>query len=399
MKMDPVGLKQCVVQEIDKLSPELLRISAEIYSHPEVGYEERFASQLLAAALERAGFSVQRNVAGLETGFIGTITGRAPSPPIAILAEFDALPGLGHACGHNLIATAALGAGLGLHPLMNEIEGTLMIAGAPAEEKVGGKIAFVEQGVFKDTAAALMIHPRGETQLGRVFLATTNVEMVFHGKSSHAAAAPEQGVNALDACIATFNGTNALKKHLRDDARLHGVILEGGTAANIVPERARAVFSVRARDRVYLEQVVTKVKACAQAGAMMAGASVEIIVMPICAEMKFNRVLSDAFGQNAAALGHRVLPIDTVVGGGSTDMGNVSQVVPSIHPFIKIGDSTLTPHTREFLEAAGSARAQHAMLDAAKILALTAIDLWNDSALLRQAWDEFGGGFKWNTVH
>ena len=387
--MNAAELKQQVVQEIDNLAPELIRASHEIYSHPEVGYEEFFASELLSGVLERAGFAVERGVAGLETGFVGKIAGRASGPQIAILAEFDALPGLGHACGHNLIATAALGAGLGLRAVMNSIDGSLMIAGAPAEEKVGGKIAFVERGVFKETAAALMVHPRGETQLGRLFLATTNIEMLFHGKSSHAAAAPEKGINALDACIAAFNGTNALKKHLRDDARLHGVILEGGTAANIVPERARAVFSVRAKDRNYLEQMIAKVKACAEAGAMMAGATVEISVLPVCAEMNYNRTLSDAFGRNASALGHKVLPIDTVIGGGSTDMGNVSQVVPSIHPFIKIGDSTLTPHTREMLEAAGTDRAQQAMLDAAKILAMTAMDVWSDPDLSRRAREEF----------
>ena len=387
--MNAAELKQQVVQEIDNLAPELIRASHEIYSHPEVGYEEFFASELLSGVLERAGFAVERGVAGLETGFVGKIAGRAAGPQIAILAEFDALPGLGHACGHNLIATAALGAGLGLRAVMNSIDGSLMIAGAPAEEKVGGKIAFVERGVFKETAAALMVHPRGETQLGRLFLATTNIEMLFHGKSSHAAAAPEKGINALDACIAAFNGTNALKKHLRDDARLHGVILEGGTAANIVPERARAVFSVRAKDRNYLEQMIAKVKACAEAGAMMAGATVEISVLPVCAEMNYNRTLSDAFGRNASALGHKVLPIDTVIGGGSTDMGNVSQVVPSIHPFIKIGDSTLTPHTREMLEAAGTDRAQQAMLDAAKILAMTAMDVWSDPDLSRRAREEF----------
>lgn len=387
--MDSAELKQRIIQEIDKLTAELTNVSFEIYSHPEVGYEEHFASQLLSTKLEEAGFSVQRGVAGLKTGFIGTAIGRVAGPRVAILAEFDALPGLGHACGHNLIGAAALGAGLGLRPFMESIDGALMIVGAPAEEKVGGKVMFVESGVFKDTAAALMVHPRGETQLGRVFLAMTTVEMVFHGQSSHAAAAPDKGVNALDACIATFNGTNALKKHLRDDVRLHGVILEGGTASNIVPERARAVFSVRARDRLYLGQVISKVKACAEAGAMMAGASVEIYVMPICADMNFNRTLSEVFGRNASALGHHVLPIDTLVGGGSTDMGNVSQVVPSIHPFIKVGDSSLNPHTREFLQAANTERAQHAMLDAAKMLAMTAIDLWADPNLLNLVWEEF----------
>ena len=232
--------------------------------------------------------------------------------------------------------------------------------------------------------------------------------MVFHGRSSHAGAAPEKGINALDACIATFNGTNALKKHLRDDVRLHGVILEGGTAANIVPERARAVvqrprpgsglpgpqraravFGVRARDRVYLESVLAKVKACAEAGAMMAGCTVDVATTPVCAEMNFNRALSEAFAKNGAAVGQTVLPIETVMGGGSTDMGNVSQVVPAIHPFVKIGDRSLTPHTREFLEAACTEPAQQGMLDGAKMLAMTAIDLLTDPELMRRVREEF----------
>jgi metal-dependent amidase/aminoacylase/carboxypeptidase family protein len=215
------------------------------------------------------------------------------------------------------------------------------------------------------------------------------MDLVYHGKSSHAAAAPDQGINALDACIATFNGTNALKKHLRDDVRLHGVILEGGTAANIVPERTRAAFSVRARDRGYLGTLIPKVRACAEAGAMMAGCTVDIDIAPICAEMNFNRTLSEAFRLNAEAVGHKVLPLETVIGGGSTDMGNVSQVVPSIHPFLKIGDSKLTPHTREFLEAAGSEDAHRYLLDGAKMLAMTAIDVWTNPELVTRAREEF----------
>ncbi|MGI5836071.1 MAG: M20 family metallopeptidase [Chloroflexota bacterium] len=387
--MDGTALKRRVAHEIDALSAELREISLEIYSHPEVGYEERKAAALLSDRLELGGFSVERGVAGLETAFVGKHHGRAEGPKIAILAEYDALPGLGHACGHNLIATAALGAALGLGVIMDSIDGTLFVVGSPAEEKVGGKITLVESGLFAGIDAALMLHPRGDTQLGRLFTATTNMEMVFHGKSSHAAAAPDKGVNALDACIATFNGTNALKKHLRDDVRLHGVILDGGTAANIVPERTKAVFSIRARDRIYLQSVIDKVRACAEAGAMMAGCTVEISTEAICAEMNFNRALSDAFGRNASSLGHEVLPLDMNVGGGSTDMGSVSQVVPSIHPFLKIGDSSLTPHTREFLLAAQTEAAHQYTLDGAKMLAMTAIDVWSDPELLRQAKKEF----------
>lgn len=378
-----------VAHEIDALAAELHEISMEIHSHPEVGYEEKEACRLLSDRLEQAGFQVERGIAGLETAFLARHPGRTRGPKVAILAEYDALPGLGHACGHNLIATAALGAALGLKGLMDSIDGSLMVVGSPAEEKVGGKIPIVESGLFEGTAAALMVHPRGDTQLGRLFLATTNMSMVFHGKSSHAAAAPDQGINALDGCIATFNGTNALKKHLRDDVRLHGVILEGGTAANIVPERTRAVFSIRARDRAYLGSVIAKVKACAEAGATMSGCTVEVTMEPVCAEMNFNRALSEAFGQNAEILGHKVLPLTLTVGGGSTDMGNVSQVVPAIHPFLKIGDSSLTPHTREFLEAARTEEAQRYLLDGAKMLAMTAIDVWTNRDLLRRVREEF----------
>ncbi len=387
--MDGIALKRRVVHEIDALSAELREISLDIYSNPEIGYEERTAAQLLSNRVERAGFMVERGVAGMETAFVGTFQGRARGPKLAILAEYDALPGLGHACGHNLIAIAALGAGLGLRAVMDSIDGTLMVVGSPAEEKVGGKVRMAEAGLFENVAAAMMVHPRGETQLGRVFTATTNITMVFHGKSSHAAAAPDHGINALDACIATFNGTNALKKHLRDDVRLHGVILDGGTAANIVPDLARAVFSVRARDRTYLEGLIPRVVACAEAGAMMAGCTVEISVADICAEMNFNRTLSEAFGRNAAELGHNVLPINTTDGGGSTDMGNVSQVVPAIHPFVKIGDSSLTPHTIEFREAARSEEAHNCALDGAKMLAMTAIDCWTDRDLLHRVQEEF----------
>ena len=387
--MDGEALKRRVIHEIDALSAELREVSLEIYSNPEIGYQERAASRLLCDRLEQAGFSVERGTAGLETAFVAHQPGRTRGPRIALLAEYDALPGLGHACGHNLIATAALGAALGLNRVMDSIDGSLMVVGSPAEEMVGGKIALVEGGVFEGTSAAMMVHPRGDTQLGRLFTATTIMNMTFHGKSSHAAAAPDKGINALDACIATFNGTNALKKHLRDDVRLHGVILEGGKAANIVPEMARCAFSVRARDRAYLESLVPRVRACAEAGAMMAGARVEIDTLPICDEMNFNQALSDAFGRNAESLGQTVLPIDTTVGGGSTDMGNVSQVVPAIQPFVKIGDSALTPHTREVLEAAGTEEAHDYILQGAKALAMTAIDVWTDRELLHRAQEEF----------
>jgi amidohydrolase len=387
--MDTSSLKELVAREIDALAPELRGISLAIHANPEVGYEEYAASALLSGRLEEAGFRLERGTADMPTAFVGRCAGAAAGPKVTILAEYDSLPGLGHACGHNIIGTAALGAALGLKKAMGEIAGSLMVVGSPAEEKIGGKIRMVDAGTFADTDAAIMIHSRNATQLGRLFTATANVDMVFHGKSTHAAASPDKGINALDACIATFNGTNALRKHLADGVRLHGIILEGGTAPNIVPERAHALFSVRARTRGYLETVIAKVRACAEAGALMAGATVDVTVGTICPEMNTNRALAEAFGRNAASLGHDVLPIDMNVGGGSTDMGAVSQVVPAIHPHFKVTQSNAELHTREFEVAAGSDEAQEYMVQGAKALAMTAIDIWTDPELLRRAREEF----------
>lgn len=388
--MDPTQMKQLVGREIDRLGEELKKISLTIHANPELGYQEKSAAALLSGTLEQAGFQVERGTSGLDTAFVGRCKGKGRGPLVAIVAEYDALPDIGHGCGHNIIATSALGASLGLKQVMESIDGSLMMVGTPAEERVGGKITMVKEGLFDGVSAALMLHPRGVTQLARMFTATARMEFVFHGKSTHAAASPDQGINALDACIGLFNGTNALRKHLQDGVRLHGVILEGGTAANIVPDRTHASFSVRAKTMDYLEKmVIPKVRACAEGAAMMAGATVEIDVSPICPDMRFNHPLSEAFGRNATSLGHDVLPMDFSIGGGSTDMGAVSQVVPAIHPFLKVGDSSLNLHTREFQVVAGTPEAQEAMLQGAKILAMTAIDVWTDPDLLKQAWDEF----------
>ncbi len=386
--MDASWLKEKAAQEIDEVNRELRAISLQIHDNPELALQERMASSLISNRLEKAGFAMERGVAGMETAFTATLAGKGSGPRIAIMAEFDALPGLGHACGHNIIGTAALGAALGLRAVMQNIDGTVVLMGTPAEETVSGKIAMVEAGLFKGIDAAIMIHPRNVTQLGRLFTATTVMEMVFHGKSTHAASTPDKGVNALDACIATFNGTNALKKHLADGVRLHGIILEGGVAPNIVPDRARAAFSLRARTRSYLDAVIAKVRACAEAGAMMAGATVDVEIKPICPEMKTNRAIAEVFGRNAAAFGHEVLPIDMNSGGGSTDMGAVSQVVPAIHPHFKVTSANAELHSREFVPVSGSEEAQDAMIQGAKVLAMTAIDLWTEPDLLRRAWEE-----------
>jgi amidohydrolase len=387
--VDTSVLKERAAQEIDRLGRELRELSLHIHANPELGFQEKEASSALADRLEAAGFAVERAVAGMETAFTATLPGRSTGPKVAIMAEYDALPGLGHACGHNIIATAALGAGLGLRAAMDSLDGTLVVMGSPAEELVTGKIVMVDAGLFDGVDAAIMIHPGNVTQLGRLFTAVTTMELIFHGRSTHAAASPDKGINALDACIATFNGTNALRKHLADGSRVHGVIFEGGTAPNIVPDRARAVFSLRARDRIYLEKVIAGVRACAEAGAMMAGATVDIHTKPICPEVNTNRAIVEAFGRNAAALGHEVLPIDMNRGGGSTDMGAVSQVVPAIHPHFKTTSTGADLHSTEFQLASASEEAQEAVLQGAKVLAMTAIDIWVEPGLLDHAREEF----------
>ncbi|NLV92520.1 MAG: M20 family metallopeptidase, partial [Firmicutes bacterium] len=267
-------LKQRAQENIEALADQLWDIALEIHTHPELGLQEKRAAKALTDALVQAGFSVSPGTKELETSFVGRIQGSQSKPVVALLCEYDALPELGHACGHNLIGTASVGAGMALAPLMSELPGTLLVVGAPGEETYAGKAQLVDAGVFDGVDAAMMFHPSAVTQVGSSSYALDALEFVFTGRAAHAASSPEKGINALDGAIFLFNGINALREHLPDDVRIHGIISEGGVAPNVVPERAAARCYFRSARRRILDEILVKVKRIAQGAAMMSGTEV-----------------------------------------------------------------------------------------------------------------------------
>lgn len=386
---NPTELKQRVQEYLDEIEDKLIHLSHTLHANPEVAFEEYRSMALLADTAERHGYQVQRGVAGLDTAFIATSNGAQPGPTVAFLAEYDALPGLGHACGHNIIGTAATGAALALQAIRDEIPGVIKLIGTPAEERGGGKAIMAEHGVFDDLDAAMMVHPGNKTMTTRGTLASNALTMEFFGKAAHAAAAPDLGVNALDACIQTFNNINALRQHLPPDVRIHGIITHGGDAVNIVPDYASAAFSVRAADSDFSFEVVDKVIRCAQAAAMAAGATVKAKHERHYANRIANPTLAALFADNITALGETVVEPEPNERMGSSDMGNVSQLVPSIHPYVPIVDPGTGAHTPEFAVAAASERGDRALMRAAKAMAMTAVDLLTQPDLLELAKSEF----------
>ena len=381
-------LKERVWERIEELADELWDLALKIHDNPELGFKEYKAANWLTEELRKGGFEVEIPYGGLETAFRAEHPERSEGPAIAILAEYDALPELGHACGHNLIATIAVGAALGLSPLKKELPGRLVVLGTPAEEGGGGKILLVRAGAFRDIDLAMMVHPADQTLVGRGSLAITEVVIEFKGKAAHASSEPEKGVNALDAVIQTFNSLNALRQHIKDGARIHGIITHGGVKPNIVPEYAAANFYVRAPENDYRDELVEKLRRCAEGAALATGA--ELTFKKVGHEYKAirpNHHLAQAFRRNLESLGY---PVEEPKGGlGSTDMGDVSWEVPAIHPYIRITEGEVPGHSREFAEAARSKRAKKAMLAAAKAVAGTCIDVWTDPALYQAIREEF----------
>lgn len=379
-------LKERVVAEIEARRDALIQISDTIHANPELGFQEFQAAELLSGVLEQNGFSVERGVAGMETAFIAAAKGRDDGPILAFLGEYDALAGLGHACGHNIIGTAAVGAGLAMKAVLPELAGTVQVIGTPAEEGGGGKVLMVEAGVFEAVDAAMMIHPGGRNLLGRLALTAYGVTVEFFGKPAHAAAKPDEGINALDAMILTFNAIGALRQQLRDDARIHGIITHGGDAPNIVPEYTRAELIVRAADTPYATEVLEKVRACAEGAARATGARVDFRLSGPRYDARMpNPTLVRLFKENLVALG---LEVELATGEerlGSSDIGNVSQVVPTIHPYIAIAPEEVGGHTAEFREAAASPAGHTGLIHAAKALAMTAVDLLAEPANLAEA--------------
>jgi amidohydrolase len=364
----------------------LLELSHRIHAHPEVRFEEVQAAGWLAEALAARGFDLEFGVGGLPTAFRARMGGRGAGPTVAVLCEYDALPGLGHACGHNVIATMGAGAGFALAPLMGELDGTLLVIGTPAEEGGGGKVTLLDAGVFDGVDAAIMIHPYKSNHPSMGTLASTKWDVAFRGVPAHAAMAPHLGRNALDAVRLAFAGIDALRQQVRDDVRIHAIVTDGGAAANIIPETAAMNVVGRARDARYLfDDLVPRLENVFRGAALMTGTEVAITPSSLpYLEIVNNRPLEDAFTRHATRRGRRVTPYDVADGTGSTDMGNVSQAVPALHGMLDIDDEA-RPHTAAFAVAAASPRGDATVIDGAAVLAGIAAEAFLDAALLRTA--------------
>lgn len=371
--MNKQALKEQAIAYVDAMASELMEISLFLHTHPELGGQEYQAAGLLAKAAKRRGFSLQQNISGYETAFIASkgTTG----PRIAFLAEYDALPGLGHACGHNLIAAMSWGAAAAFAAVAAN-QAVACLIGCPAEETTGAKVAMAEDGVFDSLTAALIIHPADKNTVGGTSYATHPLKVTFHGRPTHVASKTDKGVNALDALVMFYQGLKPLRQTFTQETILAGIITNGGTAPNIVPEEAEAKLTVRALSSEYLEQtVLPAVHRLAEGVALATGTTVTAVhYEPLFKELLNAPSLMTLFQNNMVLLGESVTVLKPEAAGGSTDVGNVSHRAPTLHPDLGIGCG-LVAHTPDFAVAAGSDYAQKRMLIGAKAMAMTAIDL------------------------
>jgi len=366
-------VKRRIKAEVERLHPRLVEISHTLHDTPEILFEEQRAAALLTGELAEQGFDVERGSAELETAFVAS--SGAGTPTVALIAEYDALPKLGHACGHNLIATWAVGAGIALRRALPDLPGTLKVIGTPAEEGGGGKVTMAKAGVFDGLDAAIMMHPRDTTFLDRGSLAVTPYTIEFFGKSSHASAFPERGINALDAILQVFFSVNAMRQALKLHTKIHGVITHGGEAANVTPDYAAAKFLIRAKEQDYLEEIKQRFLKIVEAASLATGARPKVTEGLSYQQRVSNQGLVEVFRDNLTALGigYEVPPADAGV--GSSDIGDVSQLVPTIHPYLKICESGIGGHTPEFAVAAASSQADELTATGSVVLAWTAADV------------------------
>jgi len=383
-------LKKRVVSIVDGMRNELLGLSHAIHQEPELALQEFRAAERLTACVAAHGLPVQREAFGLKTAYSSEFGNGGAA--IAILSEYDALPGIGHACGHNIIATSGLGAALALAALGDELPGRVRYLGTPAEERFGGKEIMALAGAFDHLDAAMMIHPANLDLTSMPCIAISEVEATYHGRAAHAAAMPYRGLNALDAVVTAYQTIAQLRQHIRQTERIHGIITDGGLAANIVPETAFCRFYVRAADVQQLADLKRRVQSCFEAGAVATGCKLDLRWGNTdYLDLKTNWPIASAFQRNAEGLGREFFPIEDIPSGfaGSTDMGNVSHRVPSIHPMFAIAPAGVVIHNAEFATWAASERGDAAVLDGAKALAQTALDLMCEETLLERVKSDF----------
>ena len=380
-------VKQAMVDRIDQLADVLIEASHDIHEHPELAFEEHHAHDALTAILEREGIDVTRSAFGMETAFDAVVGTEGPT--VAICLEYDALPGVGHACGHNIIATAGLGASLAAAALAADGGGRVRILGTPAEERGGGKEVAIRGGALEGVDVAMMIHPADADLLSMDAIAVVEYDVEFHGKAAHAAAFPQLGQNALDAAVLSYVNIAALRQHIEDTDRIHGIFTDGGARPNIVPEHAAMTWMVRSLKREGLEPLAERVKACFEAGAAATGCTCTYDqAFPPYDDVVDNQTMLELYGANVAALGRpasRPGPKRVV---GSTDMGNVSKVVPSIHPMIRVAPPGISIHSHDFASHARSSAGDEAVILGAKAMAMTIADLWADPSTVERAKQE-----------
>lgn len=382
--------KQDILDYIENNKYDYVEMSHRIHERPELGNEEIFASRTLIDSLKANGFEIETDIAGHATGFIARYESNKEGPAIGFLAEYDALPGLGHACGHNIIGTASTLGGIALKQVIDDIGGSVVVLGCPAEE--GGengsaKASYVKAGTIDEIDIALMVHPGNETYKTINTLAVDVLDVKFYGKSAHASENADEARNALDAMISYFNGVAQLRQHIKKSQRVHGVILDGGKAANIIPDFTHARFYTRATSRKELNVLTEKVKQIARGAAIQTGCDYEFgPIQNGVNELIKSPKLDDLFEKYAIEMGEAV--IDDDFGYGSTDTGNVSHVVPTIHPHIKIGSRNLVGHTHRFREAAASLQGDQALIKGAKIMALMGLEIIKNQTLFDEIVEE-----------
>jgi amidohydrolase len=385
--LDIAKLKGAVSGEIDSHYRELADINRRLHDNPEIAFEEHRSAAWLVDFLEKNGFAIAKGICKLPTAFRAEYgSGR---PVIAFLAEYDALPKLGHACGHNLIATSALAAGIATRRAVTELGGRVMVFGTPGEELYGGKAIMAAAGAFTDVDIAMIAHPGGGNRVLMNTLACETLEVSFRGRAAHAAEAPQLGISALEAMIQSFNAINSLRQHIGARERISGIITDGGEAANIVPAHAAATFIVRAADDPSLDVLKKRVIDCFSGAARATGAKLKYSCEERYTAMVSNVTLGKLFHRNMQSLGRAIRLGDSSILNFSTDVGNVSQLVPTIQPLVSITSSGVLIHSPQFAAAAVTERALHALLDAARAMAMTAVDLLADPDTLEAVWKEF----------
>lgn len=367
-------MKELLFNEGQNLKEVLCEISEYIYHNPELGNQEFKSSEKLISFLEEHNFIVEREFLGLKTAFRAVYDSNKPGLTVGYLCEYDALPEIGHGCGHNMIGTMSAGSGVILSKILDQVGGRVIVYGTPAEETDGAKVIFAEQGVFEELDAAMMLHPSDKTCASGTSTAIYPLQFRYKGKTAHAASCPQDGINALNSVIQLFNGIDALRQHVTPDVRMHGIITNGGVAANIVPDEAIAQFYFRAAKKETVMELVEKVKNIAQGAALMTGATLEMerFELPYD-DLRTHENLSEAFNENLRILG--IEDIEENEDFGSSDIGNVSHIVPTIHPNIGISNCRVIGHSREMADATISELGHERLLIGTLALAYTGYDV------------------------